>query len=152
MGEEVAAGWASCGRPSECFRVEHVDAGNAVGADGRILGQLDRPRSVEMVDQLHERIGLRAARVNGSACDSALNVRKSLQSASHRHQHLTPTLRTPLLRLSFSCLFWILHHGGRWGSRIYWMKHVSVGGYLISMLALLVPLDFANDIVRSIWA
>jgi hypothetical protein len=99
------------GRPSECFRVEHVDAGDAVRADGRVLGQLDRPRSVEMVEQLHERIGLRAPRVNRPATVHRLFANQSLQSASHRHQHLTPALRTPLLRLSLSGLFWILYDG-----------------------------------------
>ncbi len=40
--------------PSECVRIDHVDAGDAVRVDGGVLGQLNRSRGVEVVKQLRE--------------------------------------------------------------------------------------------------
>ncbi len=39
---------------SKCFRIKHVDVGDAMWMDGRVLGQLDRPHSVGVVQQIHE--------------------------------------------------------------------------------------------------
>ncbi len=44
--------------PPEGFRIEHVDAGDIVRMAGIIVGQLDRPNGLELLQKMDERISL----------------------------------------------------------------------------------------------
>jgi hypothetical protein len=47
------------GTPCECVGIQHIDPGDAVRLNRRVFRQFDRLRGVEVVKELHKRIGLR---------------------------------------------------------------------------------------------
>jgi hypothetical protein len=40
--------------PCECVGIQHIDPGDAVRLDGRVFGQFDRLRGMEVVKELHK--------------------------------------------------------------------------------------------------
>jgi hypothetical protein len=93
------------GAPCECAGIQHIDPGDAVRLDGRVFRQFDRLRGVEMVKELHKRLGLlQHTRI---LFESLVIIRCMLKS-----RHLIFTLYAPFLSLSFSRFPWILKSVG----------------------------------------